>query len=258
LAALALISFCLHPALASAAIVQKWKTPNGTVYAWVAEVSGDLNGDGSFEMVTQELASGGVFKIGIRSGSTGALLAQTTTTYVNPDGFWYADVDASGDAEILFTDAKMNLVCLHYSGSSLTVRFNYVPTPTGVPVQWDVADLDGNGHLYFIFRDETNNTPTSNNYYVRDYNGALTATINPAGAPVPATRQLWRDDYDSDGRQEFMIQYTSVSGNDVLYIYESNAPGPLQPASFGTPTLRRADPVEARRPIEPVYVRESR
>src|SRR5262245_62031090 len=117
LAAFVLASL-LVPAFASAAIVQKW-TSGATTYAWESQVSGDLNGDGTYDLVTIEAPAGGMSKIGIRSGSTGALLAQTAGTYQSPAKFWLANVDADNDVEILFSDqATGKINCVEYTAGS--------------------------------------------------------------------------------------------------------------------------------------------
>jgi len=243
LVAFALASL-LVPALASAAIVQKWASPQST-WVWMDEFYGDLDGDNHLDLVTLEPQAGNVVKFGIRSGSTGALLAQTAGTYQSPNGFWLANVDADNDYEILFSDqATGKINCLEYTvgSSTLTSRFSYVPTPAGVPTRWEFVDFDGNGHLYLVFKDEA---PGSTKYYVRDYNGVLVTTID-LGVSAPSgntwTCRLRPDDWDGDGRQELMIDYyghfSSEPDHSVLYVWESNAPGPAQPAASQRTALR--------------------
>jgi len=259
----ALAALPVLPPVASAAVVEKWHTGNGTIFDWEPEVSGDLDGNGSYELVTIEAPSA---KIAIRSASTGAVLAQTAGSYQATD-FQIADVDGNGDAEILFTDANTNLVCLHYAVGSLTVRFNYSPTSGVVPSNWAFADLDGNGHLYLIFK------ATNDTYYVRDNNGGLVATLNPAAPPGSGwTSYLLLGDYDGDARQEIMIDYRNLTGGDFLYVYESNAPalaqaavnrapisrGPLRVDGTGVSLATGQRSARALRPIEPVYVDGSR
>ena len=267
-AVLALASWFVIPAVAGAAIVQKWRTPNGVSYGWVDQVSGDINGDGSYEMVTVEAPVAGLSKIGIRSGSTGALLTQTAGSYA-PSQFLIGSVDGIS-SDIFFTDIPTgNLNCLHYALGALSLRFSFRPTPNGVPSEWKFADLDGNGHLYMVFKDEA---PLSNNYYVRDNTGTLVATLNPAGAPSGGgwSRHLSLDDYDGDGRQEILITYRNQSVGDVLYVYENNSPPVASAAKApGVPNPAQVDgragssaPSNrfglASRRSEPVYVRGSR
>ena len=235
----ALAALCVFPMLASAAVVQKWKTPAGTNYLWLPSVSGGLAEDPTYEMVTLEIQSGGVAKVAVRSGSTGSLLAQTAGTYADPRDFLVANVNSTGSNEILFTDvATGTLNCLTYTPGSgtLAVRFSFKPTPNGVPSEWKFADLDGTFEYYMVFKDEA---ALSNNYYVRDNNGVLVATLTPAGAPSGNnwTRSLSVDDYDGDGRQEILIDYHNeqVPRQDVLYVYESNTPGPAQPVMNPAP-----------------------
>jgi len=229
LAVVVLASYLL-PTAVSAAIVQKWHSSGSPAYGWVPQISGDITGTGVYDMVTVE-TSGAAFKIGIRSGSTGALLTQTTGTYASPSNFLLADVDGNGATEILFTAGNTNIVCLNFSGVALTERFNYAPTAAGFPSQWAFADLDGNGHQYLVFRDES--LP---GYQIRDYNGALVTTIVPAtpGGTIQS-KQLIIDDFDADGRQEIMVDYLVQNQGDYLYVYESNAPGPARPAAVHAP-----------------------
>jgi hypothetical protein len=210
----------LLPTLASGAIVQKWQA--SSLYALVAQV-GDINDDGVYDLVTVEAST---LKVALRSGTTGALVAQSAGAYAPAEELWIQNVDADNDAEIIFNDVNTgNLVCLQYNGTStLAVRWNYKPTPNGVPPTWEFADLDGNGQLYLVFKDEVDFTK----WYVRDNNGVLVSTITLAAAPSGAgwVRDVSVDDYDFDGRQEILIDYHHVGtfAPDAVYVYESNAP----------------------------------
>jgi len=75
LAALALTGLLAFPMLASASIVQRWQSFPAH-YELISGIN-DFDNSGHFEMLTGELASGGAH-VGVRSTSTGALLAQTT------------------------------------------------------------------------------------------------------------------------------------------------------------------------------------
>lgn len=256
LAALALALLSIQPTTASSAIVQKWQTPGGTGYVLYSQV-GDLNSDGTFDLLTGEFQAGGVVKLALRSGATGAILAQTAGTY-QPQTFWIGNLEPTNDDnEIMFSDtptAKLN--CLQYTtgNSTLAVRWSYVPTPSGVPTKWNFIDLDGNGYLSFVFKDETGG---SNKYFVRDYNGVLVSTIDLAAtAPSGAgwNSSLYADDYDQDGRQEILIdyRYSGSPNQDVFYVYESNAPEPGAPADAARESRPMSHALPAVRRIEQV------
>ena len=235
---LTLASLLVLPTLAFAAIVQKWQSPPAN-YAVVSEFN-DLNGDGSYEMLTVE--GGG--KIGIRSCSTGALLAQTAATY-QPAKFWITYLEPTNEiAEIIFSDvASGNLVCVNYTGSNtVPVRWSFMPTASGVPSTWEFVDFDGNGQPYMVFKDTGVNAAK---YYIRNNSGGLVSTIDlTATAPGSGwTAFLLVDDFEANNRQGLMIDYRATSPvQDQLYLFDSNAPAP------GTPVGRASE-------LRPTHVR---
>lgn len=222
LAALALASLFALPTAASAAIVQKWQSLPGN-YGVVSLIN-DFDANNALEMLTVE--SGG--RIGIRSCSSGALLTQSAATY-DPRTFWFTYLEDSNQVEdIIFSDATTgNLVCMNYSAGALSVRWSFMPTSSGVPSNWTFVSFDGHT-LSMVFKDTGVNQAK---YYVRDNNGALVTTIDlTTSAPGAWSVSLIPDDFESNGRQGLMIDYHSVT-QDVLYLYESNAPEP--PATTG-------------------------
>jgi len=233
LGALVLASLFALPSVASSAIVQKWGSISN--YYVISPIN-DLNNDNSFEMLTVEPGSGGGVKIGVRSTSTGALLAQTTGSY-QPDEFWITYLEpTNGIAEVVFLEHSTgNLVCLNYvNGPTVSVRWSFKPVPTLWPTTWTFADLDGTGQLYMVFKDPA---PSTTKFYVYNNSGTLVSTIDlttTAPAGTGWTTSLSVDDYDNDGRQEFLIDDHNSGGmtpQDFLYMYESNAPAPQAPAS---------------------------
>lgn len=254
--ALALAALVALPTIASSAIVQKWQTPNGTGYILFSQI-GDLNADSQYELLTGEFQAGGVVKVALRSGATGAILAQTAGTYL-PTKFWIQNLDPSnGDrAEIIFSEASTGkLTCLSYTtgNSTLAVRWNYMPTPSGVPSKWAFADFDGTGNLYFFFKDESGG---STKYFVRDNNGTLQATFDLTTAPVGSgwSSSLFVNDYDLIGRSNVMVDYhySGVPDQDVLYVFHSNVPGPgIESAAEGARSAH-THPRPAARTIEQV------
>lgn len=243
--AFALASLFGIPALASAAIVQRWQSLPANYY--VVSPINDFIGDGHYEMLTIEPASGGA-KIGVRSASTGAVLAQTTGVYQPGPVFWVTYLEDTNEiAEIIFSDvATGNLVCVNYTGgSTLPVRWSFLPTSSGVPPTWVFADLDGTG-LDMVFKDPLAGTYK---YYVRDRNGALVTTIDHSTiAPGSGwTSSLIVDDFENAGnRQDLMIDYHHSSpAQDIYYLYGSNGLSPMAPAAAPSAlnaarTVRRA------------------
>lgn len=227
--ALALAALVALPTIASSAIVQKWQTPPGTGYILFAQI-GDLNSDGHYELLTGELQAAGVVKVALRSGATGAILAQTVGTY-SPTKFWIQNLEVSNDqAEVIFSETTTGkLTCLSYTtgNSTLAVRWSYMPTPSGVPSKWVFADFDGTGSLYFFFKDESGG---STKYLVRDNNATLQATFDLTTAPVGSgwSSSLFVNDYDLVGRANVMVDYhyAGSPNQDVLYVFHSNVPGP--------------------------------
>ena len=114
LTALALTSLLVVPTVASAAIVQKWQTAAGVSYH-LRSRAGDLNGDGVFDLITDE-ASGANVKIGVRSGATGVLMAQTALAYRIND-FLVQDLDHDGIPEVIIQDISTG----HYICFNLTI-----------------------------------------------------------------------------------------------------------------------------------------
>jgi hypothetical protein len=238
--ALAVASLFVLPDLASAAIVQKWQS---TSTYYVLSFGGDLNGNGTFQMITAEIPPAGQgVRIGIRSAASGALLAQSAGVYM-PIKLWLGSIDPDGTTEIIFADTDTDhLVCLSYTVGQITlgVRWSFLPTPQGLSAEWEFVDFDGNGQLFMVFADELQ----TNTFYVRNNTGALVSTIIAPSAPAWSS-QLEVNDYDVDGRQELMIDFRPSSGpiphsQDVLYVYESNAPAPQAILASGASDSRLA------------------
>jgi hypothetical protein len=210
---------CLNYSPGPSTLAVRWSFVAST--AWQM---GDLDENGSLEMITVEPAAGGGQVVAARSASTGVLQAQTAPPPVQPyhvGQVWVADLDGDGHSEILFSDQDVHtLNCLTYapSPSTLAVRWSYVAEP------WVFVDLDGNGKLYVAFMEAT----TDPFCFIYDRNGNQVAHFKPAGAPagtsyIPSLRP---DDYDVDGRQELLIDYHSnlAPGSDILYVFKSNTP----------------------------------
>jgi FlgD Ig-like domain len=220
LAAVAVALLSLLPITASAAMVSKWQVT--TNFRVIADL-GDFNGDGVYKIITGEVSGGGE-KIAVRSGITGAILAQTALVYQGSD-FQFVDIDSDGNYEIMFLDAltgKLN--CLDYTTGSGTLAVRWSIVPQGQPATLFFADFDGNGHLFFVLTD----VGTDPNYYIYDRNGVLFSTINPPGPTTSGWQVSHRlEDYDSDGRQELLFDYHNGSSNpgaDMIYLYENNSP----------------------------------
>jgi hypothetical protein len=207
----------------------------------------DFNADGHYEMLTVEAAAGGA-KVGVRSTSTGALLAQTVGIY-EPTQFWITYLEPTNEiAEIIFADQLTgNLVCVNYTtgATTLPVRWSFMPTPSGLASLWTFIDFDGNGQLSMVFKDPAANTPK---YYIRDNNAALVTTIDQS-AQVPSgwtAVSLNTDAFENPNRQSLMILYDFGPGTpDYVYLYASNAPPPpVAPAGTtgGSSPVRTAAP----------------
>ena len=227
-AALSCAALLSLPMGASAAIVQKWLTTSGLNYRLISK-AGDFNGDGVFKLITGETASGGTVKIGIRSGATGALLAQTALAYT-VNGTWVQDIDADGSAEIFIRDPSGRFICLHYTtgNSTLAVRWTYTVAPQ---FEWAFVDFDGHGRPCIAFKDLT-----TNNYFVINYSGIQIATFTIASGPtgIGWSTGLYASDYDSDGHEELLIDYhygNATGSSDVLYMYDANAPTAVKPGA---------------------------
>lgn len=254
-AALALTALFALPTLASASIVQRWQSLPAN-YTVVSQLN-DFNADGSFEMLTLEPAGGGTVKVGVRSCSTGALLATTVGTYL-PTQFWLTYLEPTNEIEeIIFADQLTgNLVCVNYTtgATSLPVRWSFQPTSSGVPPVWTFVDFDGTGQLYMAFKDPLPNTPK---YYVRDNAGTLVTTIDQTAQVTTSgwSVALYVDNFEVDNRQQLMIDYHySSPSSDVLFVFDNGVPGSaapadaasgLQPAQHARPAVRSFEPLGA-------------
>jgi hypothetical protein len=223
LLALFLTSSCVIPAVASAAIVQKWQTANGVTYKVLAW-PGYLFDDGSYNMITAELVSG-TQRIGLRDGATGALLAQTEPNSYAPYVFWFLDMDGDSRPEIIFLDGAGAMVCLTYipSSSTLAVLWSVALGQTVQPLEW--VDFDGNGFRYLVAFVTSPGPYPNGQYLVYDYNG-----VQVAAPALPSTNQtisLYVNDFDSDGRQELLVAY-DAEPND-LYMLEINNSVGIEP-----------------------------
>lgn len=220
LTALALAALAL-PTAASSAIVQRWNSVTANfsvVYEFV-----DLNVDNHAEMLTVEHDG----RIGVRSCSTGALLAETAAPY-DPRQFWLVNLEATNEIpEVIFSDHTTgNLVCVNYlGGSTLPVRWSFMPTPNGVPSTWTFVDFDGTGQAYMVFTGEVG----FRKYYVWNNNGSAVTTIDHSTI-YPGTgwsTSLIVGYFDTSNRQGLTIDYHYGNpGEDLLYAYGSDAPAP--------------------------------
>jgi len=241
-ATLAIASLLLLPGLASAAIVEKWHATSPPSYLVLWD-GGDLNEDGISDLITMEVSGG--THIGIRNAATGALQVQSAQS-LTATGVQAGDIDADGKPEIIFNDPTSGkITCLTFSKApvALTFRWAYVATPIGTPNDWDYADFDGNGHLYVVFKDPTQNT---NNYLVYDHNGALFTQFTPTGSAGYVEEMRHFADYDGDGRQEMLIQLKDANNpmaqGRSQYMFENNSPvaveanpgGAARPLSLST------------------------
>jgi hypothetical protein len=238
-AALAVTSLFVLPTLASGAIVEKWHTVSGVNYH-VFSRYGPLNDEGNYHLVTGE-TSGSNERIGIRSASTGALLAQTALAYY-VNAMWARDLEADGDIELIVWDGNTGKVnCLDYTtgSSTLAVRWSYLPFPAGEAFDMQFVDFDGHGELYLVFRSDANYS-----YAVYDRNGAQVSTFVLTGTPPDPslwTISLEAADYDTDDREELLIRYHARPGpppnddplytTDVLYMYESTQSVGVEPGT---------------------------
>ena len=215
-----LASLCVLPAIASAAIVQKWQTAAGVNYRVIAKV-GDINGDGVYKILTGETVSG-TERVGIRSGTTGALLAQTVGSSYRVNMLWIMDIDANSVPEILAYDASGNVNCFEYTtgSSTLALRWSAV-AGFAADIAW--VDFDGNGHLFLVTKD-----PNSNAYHVYDNNGAPVAApalTGPTG--IGWTSQMYVDNFDQDIQQELVFGYSlqGAAPSELQMLQTSTAVG---------------------------------
>jgi len=77
-AALVLATACVLPSVAFPAIVAKWQTVGGPTYKVLAR-AGVIDDEPVYKLITGEIV-GATERIGVRSGTTGGLLAQTVAS----------------------------------------------------------------------------------------------------------------------------------------------------------------------------------
>jgi hypothetical protein len=234
--ALALSGLLAFPMLASASIVQRWQSLP-THYGVVSEIN-DLDANGQYEMVTEEVGGGGVH-VGVRSTSTGALLAQTVGLY-QPIQFWITYLEPTNQiAEIIFTDLLTgNVVCVNYTtgATTLAVRWSFLPPAGSFYSLSNFIDFDGNGQLSMVLKDEHTSTFK---YYIYDNNGALVTTIDHTGLyPATSTVSIYANVFENPNRQSLMIQYHTppdppTPTQDFVYLFASSAPPPPTQAPAG-------------------------
>lgn len=243
LALLVVTSLFVLPTLASSAIVEKWHTASGVNYHVISRY-GNLNDEGTYHLVTGE-TSGSNERIGIRSASTGALLAQSALAYY-VNGIWARDLEADGDIELIVWDGNTGKVnCFDYTtgSSTLAVRWSYLPFPAGGVFDMQFVNFDGNGELYLVFSEQpAPPAPLSHKYAVYDRNGAQVSTFVLTGAPNSGSWTISLDaaDYDADEREELLIRYHLNSPpppnetpytQDVLFMYEKNPTVGVEPGT---------------------------
>lgn len=240
LVALAVASLLVIPTIASTAIVPKWQTASGENYDVMFNVD-DFNGDGVSDFLTEE-ASGTNDRLGIRSGKTGALLAQTALAYKIND-FLYEDLDGDGIPEIIIEDLNSgHYICFNVTpgSSTLAVRWTSSASFTG-PAARTFVDFDGNGRLYTVLL-APGPAPSNATFWVYDRNGTLAAnntiqlldpSLPPELHPIYAT---------GDDHEELLIRYhtdpaNSGSGSgtqvDEMWIFQSSAIAGVEPGVTG-------------------------
>lgn len=213
---LAIVFLLVLPVSSSAQLGEVWETAHSARYHVYEFV--DLDGDGSLEMLTGEYVNGVREYIGVRSASTGALLAQSDAQY-EPTDLLVADLEGNGTPRILFTtesDGRLN--CLRFEGPAgpLSVHWSIRPlTPT--PFSLHFAELDGDGRLYILV--EFPSTPGSFQAY--DPRGGLFGTYVPDVEPAAVFEGLLISNFDGDPNEEVMVFHRD-GPHQLLALVESN------------------------------------
>jgi len=235
--ALAFAVLCSLPAIASAAIVQKWQTAAGVNYRELGPVP--ITDDGVLKLLTAEPVAGKE-RIGLRSGATGALLAQSAASYTIIWGL-IQNVDADDDNEIFVADASSgNIVCLGYTTGSDTLATLWSVPGGGSTVQTAFVDFDGNDHLYLVVF--LNPGPGNNSSYaIYNSNGVQVAapslpSIAYTGSGTMSA-DLYVDDFDHDGQQELVIGYKPPNSttSSQLYMLQTSTSVSVAPEIAGLP-----------------------
>jgi hypothetical protein len=203
----------------AAPIQEVWHTPNGSSYRLLGILT-DLNHDRVLDMVTREAPDQPQGPIAVRSATTGLIEGQTASP-TRPDYVLNVDLDGDGLEELVYYDSfSLRLVCLDFTGSTLTQRWSMSPFPT---FNFWFADLDGNGHQYMVFE---NTSVPEVQFAVYDRNAALVGNYSPLAPRFWVRDFVVVNDVDSDGRDEVLFGFRENSGSTQaqwLSLLESTA-----------------------------------
>ena len=243
LAVLALATQLMLPMIASAAIVQKWQTTPGVVYQVIS--AGDLNGDGIYDLLTGESPSGSTVRVGIRSGATGALLAQTALAY-QVNGLWFRDLDNDGIPEMMIWDPTGHLTCFNSTVGSgtFTQRWSIAPFPVHTDhTHVTFVDFDGNGHPYLVINDELSNS----DFYVYTGSGVLVTHVTLPSVPAGYRLTFLPFDFDGDNQEELMVDVRTdpshsakdfgQGADDLLWMFQRSGSADVDAGVTGSPEV---------------------
>jgi len=196
------------PAAVSAAIVEKWHTDPAVHYELMTR--GDKNGDGTYDLITHE-ASG---TIAVRSGATGALIAQTTLADT-VNGMWFQDLDNDGVPEIIVWDISGKRTCFNWTAGSSTLPVRWSSRAFKWPTDMAFVDFDGNGKLYTVFMPSD-----SSWFYVYDSNGQLVSAMTLTPTLLGAKSEMIVGDFDRDEKEDLLIDFPE---EHLLWLYQSGS-----------------------------------
>lgn len=220
LALLATLALAASPA--EAGIVEVWSTPHPEQYT-LYDIA-DLDGNGSLELLTSERVGQDIHAIGVRSASSGALLAQASNTY-EVSGLFLADLDGNGNPEILFTeDPTGRLYCLRYEPGLLEAFWSIRPS-VPPPFNVNLADLDGDGRLYLVLQLPA--TPGAIEVY--DHRGGAFGTYTPSVEPQAIFEAMLISNFDSDPGEEIMLIHRDGAYQQITLVESGGQVGVNDP-----------------------------